>query len=219
MFLRARHLLLALLLLVPGGIASSQEAELPELVAWKELNEHPSRYLGKTITLCAQFHSRLEGWNAFLTRFGAHDYSAFQFWSDEQFPWVESEYKTPRVRLFARHGQAAEAALAGAKRHMRFELTVRVRELFLDLPWAEIVSAAPTAAEISEGTSIHAARGLELAQRNSLGLARIEFEQALEGLLPRYARAELERLRDACPAPAPEPKAEPKPATKPAQKH
>jgi len=215
MFPRARCLLIGLLLLVPGGLASSQEPEPPPLVSWKELGEHPSRYLGKTITLHAQFHSRLENWNAFLTRFGPHDYSAFQFWSDEQFPWVESEYQTPSVRLFARHGQAGEIAMAGAKRHTRYELVVRVRELFLDLPWAEIESATPTVVEISEGTSIHAARGLELARKNALPLARIEFEQALEGLLPQHARVELERLRDACPAPPPEPK----PAIKPAPKH
>jgi len=200
MLLRARHLLLGLVLLVPGGFAASQEAEAPPLVAWQELVDHPSRYLGKTITLHAQFHSRVENWSAYLTRFGAHEYGALQFWSDEQFPWVQAEYAAPRVRLFARHGQPGEWALTGAKTYMRYELRVRVRELFLDLPWAEIESATPTVAEISEGTNIHAARGIELAGKGSFVLAQTEFEHALEGLLPDHARVELERLRDACKA-------------------
>jgi len=198
MLLRARHLLLGLVLLVPGGFAASQETEAPPLVAWQELVDHPSRYLGKTITLHAQFHSRVENWSAYLTRFGAHEYGALQFWSDEQFPWVQAEYAAPRVRLFARHGQPGEWALTGAKTYMRYELRVHVRELFLDLPWAEIESASPTVAEISEGTNIHAARGIELLGKGSYVLAKTEFEHALEGLLPDHARAELERLRDAC---------------------
>lgn len=198
MFLRARHLLLGLVLLVPGGFAASQEGEKPPLVAWQELVDHPSRYLGKTITLHAQFHSRVERWSSYLTRFGTHDYSAFQFWSDEQFPWIEAEYRMPRVRFFARHGQPGEWAFAGAQTYARFELQVHVRELFLDLPWAEIESATPMVEEISEGTNIHAARGIELLGKGSYDLARTEFEHALEGLLPEHARAELERLRDAC---------------------
>jgi len=201
MFLRARHLLLGLVLLVPGGFASSQDAEQPPLVSWKELVDHPSRYLGKTITLHAQFQSRVESWSAYLTRFGSHDFAAFQFWSDEQFPWVQAEYQQPLVRLFARRGQPGEWALAGAQVHSRFELHVRVRELFLDLPWVEIEDATPTVEEISEGTNIHAARGIDLLEKGNHVLARSEFEHALEGLLPAHARAELERLRDECDVP------------------
>ncbi len=201
MFLRTRHLLLGLVLLVPGGFAASEETQPPPLVAWQELVDHPSRYLGKTITLHAQFQARVEHWSAYLTRFGSSEFSAWQFWSDEQFPWVQAEYEQPRVRLFTRHGQPGEWALAGAKTYMRYELRVKVRELFLDLPWAEIEAATPTVEEISEGTNIHAARGIDLAGKGSLVLARTEFEHALEGLLPAHARAELERLRDACPQP------------------
>jgi hypothetical protein len=197
MFLRTRHLLLGLLLLVPGGLASSQEAEKPPVVAWQELVDHPSRYLGKTITLYAQFHGRVEGWSPYLTRFCEHDFSAYQFWSDEQFPWRQSEYAMPRVRLFARHGQPGEWAFADAQPYARYELRVRVRELFLDLPWAEIENATRTLEEISEGTNIHAARGIELCEKNAFALAQTEFEHALEGLLPAHARAELEQLLEA----------------------
>jgi len=203
MFLRARHLLLGLVLLVPGGFASSMDAGEAPLVSWKELVDHPARYLGKTITLHAQFHSRVESWSAYLTRFGSHDFAAYQFWSDEQLPWIRAEYDQPHVRLFARHGQPGEWAFTGAQAYTRYELRVRVRELFLDLPWAEIEDATPTVQEISEGTNIHAARGIDLLERGSPALARTEFEHALEGLLPAHARTELERLRDACDAPQP----------------
>ena len=191
MFLRPRHLLLGLVLLVPGGFAGSQESDKPPVVAWQELVDHPSRYLGRTITLYAQFHGRVEGWSAYLTRFGEQDFSACQFWSDEQFPWIQTEFQQPRVRFFARRGQPGEWALADAQAYSRYELRVRVRELFLDLPWAEIESATRTIEEISEGTNIHAARGLALLEKESPALARTEFEHALEGLLPGHARAEL----------------------------
>jgi len=198
MLRRLRPLLLGLVLLVPGGAATSQEAEKPPVVAWQELVDHPSRYLGKTITLYAQYHGRVENWGSYLTRFGPRDFSASQFWSDEQFPWVESEFQTPRVRLFARRGQPGEWGLSGAQPYQRFELRVRVRELFLDLPWAEIEDATRTLEEISEGTNIHAARGIDLVDKGSFALAQTEFEHALEGLLPGHARAELVRLLEAC---------------------
>jgi hypothetical protein len=198
MFLRPRHLLLALVLLVPGGIASSQDAEGPPVVAWQELFDHPSLYLGRTVKVYAQFHGRVEGWSPYLTRFSPYEFSAWQFWSDEQFPWVQTEYQTPRVRFFARHSRPGEWALSDAQPYARYELLVRVRELFLDLPWAEIEGAQRTLEEISEGTNIHAARGIELFEKQSFALAQSEFEHALEGLLPAHARAELERLLEAC---------------------
>ena len=198
MFLRPRHLLLALAALLPGGFASSQGPQEPPVVAWQELVDHPSRYLGRTVTVYAQFHGRVQGWNPYLTRFSPHEYSAWQFWSDEQFPWVQSEYQTPRVRFFARHGKPGEWSLADAQPYARYRLHVKVRELFLDLPWAEIEGAQRTLEEISEGTNIHAARGLEMHDKASFALAQSEFEHALEGLLPAHARAELERLLEDC---------------------
>ncbi|MBK7644556.1 MAG: hypothetical protein IPJ19_16175 [Planctomycetes bacterium] len=198
MLTRLRPLLLALVLLVPGSLVKSQELEEPPLVAWQELVDHPARYLGKTIRMHAQFQSHVDRWAAYLTRFGSKEYGAFQFWSDEQFPWVQSDYDQPRVRLFTRHGKPAEATLIGAQMYGRYELKLHVCELFLDLPWAEIESARATVEEISEGSNIHAARGMELAGKGSYALAQTEFEQALEGLLPDHAREALEKLRDEC---------------------
>jgi len=198
MFLRPRHLGLALVLLVPGGFASSQEALKPPVVTWQELVDHPASYLGKSITLYAQFHGRVEDWSAYLTRFGTQEYSAFQFWSDEQFPWIQSQYDTPRVRLFARKGQAGEWSFAGAQPYARYEIQARVRELFLDLPWIEVENATRTVEEISEGTNIHAARGIDLVEKQAWALAQTEFEHALEGLLPSHARAALQLQLEAC---------------------
>lgn len=184
------------LLVLPGGFAASEEpAEIP-LLAWQELVDHAARHLGKTVRVRAQFHSNVEGWNAYLTRFGPRAFAAFQLWSDEQFPWIESEFELPRVRLFARRGTPGEWGLLGARRHERSEFRVTVRELFLDVPWVEIEAVEPLGEQISEGTSIHAARALELAQKGSYRLALAELEQALSGALPAQAKAELERLRD-----------------------
>lgn len=176
--------------------ASSEEPSAPPLVAWQELVEHPARYLGKTVTLRGQFQERVAGWNPYLTRFGTREFGAFQLWSDEQFPWIESEFRLPRMRLFARRGQPAECLLGTAPVYVRLELVATVRELFLDLPWVEVEHVSRLEQELSEGTNIHAARGIELVEKQSFALAAEEFEQALSGNLPAHARAELERLRD-----------------------
>lgn len=186
----------AALLGLPGGFAASEAARELPLVAWQELVDHPARWLGQTITLRGQLQQRVASWNPYLTRFGTREFGAFQLWSDEQFPWIESEFRLPRVRLFARRGQPAECLLGSAPQYARFEFVATVRELFLDLPWIEVERATRLEQEISEGTNIHAARGLELAEKQSFALAAEEFEQALSGQLPQHARAELERLRD-----------------------
>ncbi len=191
-----RASLLATLAVITVRFASSQEPSAPPLVTWQELVDHPARHLGQRLTLRGQFRERVASWSPYLTRFGPGEFGAFQLWSDEQFPWVEAEYQLPRMRLFARRGQLAECVLGSAATYSRFELTVVVRELFLDLPWIEVERATPLAEEISEGTNIHAARGLELAGKESYALAVQEFEQALAGALPEHARAELVRLRD-----------------------
>jgi hypothetical protein len=174
------------------------EAAAP-LVTWSELTQHPAQFLGRSVRLRIQFQAPVADWNPWMTRFGTREFDALQAWTDEQLPWVVSDYDAPRVRLFFREQSGCAWALAGARVYHRYEMQVRVREWFLGEPWCEIEQVLPLAEQISEGTLIHAGRALQLTEARAWELADGEFEQALSGNLPAHARAELERLREALP--------------------
>jgi hypothetical protein len=170
----------------------------PPIVTWQELCDRPTRWLGKKIRLRFQFQGRVDNWNPYLTRFGSRRYTAIQAWSDEQLPWVRSDFDAPVVRLFFPRGESVSWALDQAQVNNRYEVTAIVREVFLDVPWTEILEVVPLPGRIGEGTIIHAGKALELMQKREFKLAQLEFEQAITDTLPVPARAELERLRDEC---------------------
>jgi hypothetical protein len=172
--------------------------ESPPLVTWQNLCDRPSRWLGKTIRLRVQYQDRVDVWNPYLTRFGSKRFTAIQAWSDEQFPWIKSDFDAPQVRLFLPRGESCSWALDKAQSGSRFELTAVVREVFLDVPWAEIKEVLPLTERIGEGTAIHASKALDLMKKREWKLAGLELEQAITESLPAHARAELERLRVEC---------------------
>ena len=204
--LRTDLLLAALALVVfspRANLQSKVEAPkpaAPPLVSWADLARHPSQHLGQRVRIEAQFHSQVESWSPYLTRFGPVAFQAYQFWADEQFPWVKDDYDSPAARVFASRGTPADFTLAAGTRQQRFALTGVVREVFVDSPWIEIESVTALPEQITEGTTIHAARAIELARQGSWALAVGEFEESLTGGLPPAARKELERLRDQCKA-------------------
>lgn len=169
----------------------------PPLVSWQDLYEHPAQWLGREVRIRIQFQTRVEDWNPYMTRFGTAQFLAVQGWTDEQFPWVVSDFEAPAVRVFARRNGPCEWPLQSAKPYSRYELSGTVREVFLDLPWIEIQDARLLPDQISEATVIHASRAVDLNQQKSWKLAELEFDQALAGPLPDKARIELERLREA----------------------
>jgi hypothetical protein len=170
----------------------------PPLVTWQDLCDRPSRWLGKTVRLRIQYHDRVDTWNPYLTRFGSKRFAAIQAWSDEQLPWIRSDFDAPLVRLFLPRGESCSWALGQAQSGARFELTAVVREVFLDMPWAEIQEVLPLTERIGEGTVIHASKAVELMKKREWKLAGLEVDQAITESLPAHARAELERLRAEC---------------------
>lgn len=185
---------------VDAGAALLPTVEPPPLVAWDDLADKPARWLGRKVRVRVQYASEPAAWNPYLTRFGSGQYDALQAWSDEQFPWVRSDFDAPRARVFVRKGSGAQHELVGADTYARYELTLIVREVFLDLPWAEVVEARATLDRLTEATVIHAARALELYEQRAWRLALLEFDAALGAPLPDAATAELTLRRDECAA-------------------
>ena len=181
-----------------GRGVDAPEVEAPNLVAWRDLADKPCRWLGKKVRVRMQFESELADWNPYLTRFGRAQFDALRGWSDEQFPWIQTEFDHPEALLFVRKGTPAQHALDDAKGYDRFEFTIQVREVFLDTPWAEILDVQPMSEEITEATVIHAARALDLMNQQAWRLAVLELDVALEAPLPDPALLELKRLRDVC---------------------
>jgi hypothetical protein len=186
---------------VPGHGEPERGSEAPAplpLTTWRELSEHPGRYMNQHLRLVLQFQAHVATWNPYLTRFGTRDYNAYQFWGDEQRLWNFAEFQSPGVRLYARKHGSPDWTLEPAQTYVRFEVEIVVREIFLDQPWAEIVSAARLDERVSEGTIIHAARAIELFESRSWKLAENELDQALVGMLPPDPKRELEGLREEC---------------------
>jgi hypothetical protein len=178
----------------------------PPLVTWEELCEHPSRWLGKTVHLRIQYLDPVERWNPYMTRFSAPRFAGVQAWADEQLPWIRTEYDAPLVRLFTLREGSCAWAFQSARRGDRFEVTAVVREVFLSLPWTEVVEVLPLPERIGEGTVIHAGRALDLMGKKAWKLAELEVDQAMTVNLPERARTELLRMKDACRAAAEEAK-------------
>lgn len=178
--------------------ASGSSTAAPELQAWSELRADATRLLGRRVRFAVQFHGRVERWNSYLSRFGPRDYSAFQFWTDEQLPWRTEDFEAPVVRLFARHDTGAEAALQRATRYARFEIEGTLRELFLGEPWIEAECVRPLPEGLTEGSVIHGGRALTLMDDGMWKLAESELDIALQARVPARSREELERLRQVC---------------------
>ncbi|MBL8857614.1 MAG: hypothetical protein JNL28_03795 [Planctomycetes bacterium] len=172
--------------------------EAPALVTWRDLSDNPCRWLGRKVRVRMQFESELADWNPYMTRFGRGQFDALRGWSDGQFPWIEAEYNSPEVLFFVRKGSAEQHALDDAATYSRYEFTVVVREVFLDTPWAEIVAVHTMPEQIREATVIHAARAIDLMEKQAWRLARLELDVALEAPLPEAAGNELKRLVEIC---------------------
>lgn len=177
---------------------STSASEAPALVSWRELCDRPCRWLGHRVRVRMQYESELADWNAYMTRFGSGQFDALRGWSDEQLPWIEADFRVPESLLFVRKGSVTQHVFDEARTYSRFELTIQVREVFLDTPWAEILEARPMEEQIREATVIHAARALELMNEGAFRLAQLELDVALEAPLPDPALHELKRLRDIC---------------------
>jgi hypothetical protein len=183
----------------PKTEASKQEPSAePDLISADELWLHPAKYLGQTVRIEIQSHSEWDSWNPMLTRFGPTQFRAFRAWSDEQFPWVEQDYRKPLVRVFARHGSAAEWALDGAAVYSRFELTCLVSSNFGGAPWVEVLAVKPRPRRLTEGSVIHGSRGVEYMTKSGWKAAIAEFERASSNGIPEKAREELGRLIEIC---------------------
>lgn len=160
--------------------------------------QHPGSYLGETVVLTVQYKSKPASWNPLVTRFGDGEYSAWDAWADEQFPWREADFFAPRVRVFARHDSAAEWALADVETYSRYELTCVARSSFANRPWLEVVAVKPLVRRLGEGSIVHASRGLEFMKKGAWKGAISEFDRAGAGGVPRKAQEELERLSEIC---------------------
>lgn len=180
--------------------AAANASKRPAIEArtWNELRADATRLLGRRVRFVVQLHARVERWNTYLSRFGPHDFAAFQFWADEQFPWRVEDFDAPIVRLFVRRDTDVEAELARGTRYARFEIEGTLREVFLGEPWVEVESARALTERVTEGTVIHGGRALSLVESGMWKLAESEVDIALQANLPRAAREELERLRDDC---------------------
>ena len=163
-----------------------------------EVWAHPAKYLGQTISIDVQMHSEAPSWNPMLTRFGPDDFRAFRAWSDEQFPWIEADFRRPLVRVYARKRGAAEWALESAPQYARYELLCHISANFAGQPWIEVLAVKPHPRRLDDGAVIHATRGIELMAGHGWEAAIGEFERANSSGIPFQARAELERLIAFC---------------------
>lgn len=180
--------------------APPQERADAFAVEAEDLLARPGQHVGLVRRVHGTFAGWSAGWNPFLTRFGPGEFRALEAWTDGQFLWEASKAPAPALTCFVRRGSAAEWALEDARPHVRYELTLAVREVFAGRPWCEILAVRPTAEAVGEGALVHARRAREALESGQYRRAEAELERALAAPLPPRAKAELERLAALCAA-------------------
>lgn len=164
-------------------------------VALSQVVAQPLDYLGGELRFTFAVESHPPAWNPFLTRFGSEDYCAVVAWGDEQPLWERAAFEAPASMLFARRGGDCETILSTTPRYGRLEALGIVRQVHGGKPWIELVELAPLKERFTEGSLIHAARGVELMAAEHYRLAAASFERSLASELPERAHIDLERLR------------------------
>jgi len=198
--------LLALLLATaaaPRGPARDEGGappQQPRHVALEEVFDDPVAWLGLEARGTFQLQELPPSWNPYLTRFGTGDWVAARIWSDGQFLWRQEEFEHPLGLIFARADTPAALALAEARPYDRFEVRLRVDQVFRGLPWAEVVELVPLPRKVDEGSILHASRALHLMAGASWKLAISDLARATVPSLPVHALDELHRLRSECEA-------------------
>jgi hypothetical protein len=185
---------------IAAAAAVREPAPAVEGAALEAVFAEPRPWLGRRVRATFQLEALPETWNPFLTRFGTRDWVAAAVWGDGQFLWREEQHARPLGLVFARRGGPIAERLAAAETYQRFTAELEVRELFLGLPWAEVVALAPEELFVGEGAILHASRALKLIASGDWQLAREDLLRASAAPLPAHARAELERLRSLCDA-------------------
>ena len=195
--------LLSALPLLPALRAGEEPppSDEPPLVTLSGLRADPPAHLGQEVQCVLQLGDPVPAFNPYLTRFGPGEFLCFQAWSDERFLWDRAAFEDPAPYVFARRGTPAADLLAAARPYQRFRVRAVPREVFLGEPWIEVLDADRMHESVSEGTILHAARGLELLAEGNADLARGQLQRAKAGFLPEHARAELERLIESCAEP------------------
>ncbi|MFT4538598.1 MAG: hypothetical protein ACI835_001034 [Planctomycetota bacterium] len=163
-----------------------------------ELIETPELMLGTTRRLIVQFHSIIEDWNPYLTRFGPGEYVGLVAWADEQLPWLHVDYDHPALVLFLPRRGELEQRLRTLRKHDRIELTIRTDELLLGRAWPCVTEIQPLRQAIPEGTVLHVIRARDLIRRKAYVMASDELERALAPPLPYVAREKLIELLTWC---------------------
>ena len=172
-----------------------QEAPARELTAFGDLSAHPGQALGQRVEFSVTFHRWVETWDPYLTRFGQEDYACFEGWSDEQYPWRESDFDFPAVRVFFKRDSEALRSIRDAKTWNRFTVEATVHQYFAGMPWLEVLGVEEERAALNEGCVIHATRALDEMSKEQFEIAVQELDRALVGVLPLNAKGELLRLK------------------------
>lgn len=178
-----------------GPVAVGSQATAVD-VTLTELRERPDQWLGERVTTIVQLAEIGGDWMPWTSRFGPDDFVRVEAWGDEQLPWYRAEYDDPARFLFVRRDSTVEFMLEHSNPHDRFLAVVELREVLLGRPWIEIVSLSRVRPAIGEGAVIHAAKALELAEREGFELAISEARRALASPLPDHAAADLDEKID-----------------------
>ncbi|GEM_PF-1347342 len=160
-------------------------------VTWEEVNAQRAQPMQGDLQLAFQFHSLEQDWNPYCLPFSKRTHIAVRAWSDNQLPWIRSDYDNPAARYFVKRGSFAERLLAKATPHERFVVVGRVRAQFLGQSWIEVVAATPAREQIPLGSVLHASRALDLFDRGATELGLEQLLRALAAPLPAHAREAL----------------------------
>jgi hypothetical protein len=170
-----------------GALTPSAAAAVP----LGALRAAPAQHLGQEVRFTLQFRALSEQWEPFLSRFEPTRWLALEGWPDEAFTWDAETFAAPARRLFVRRGGGFEPLARRARPYQRFEVRAKVRELFQNEPWLEVLELVPLEGEVGEGTILHVTRARELLLQGQFDLALEQYARARAAPLPPHALSAL----------------------------
>jgi len=183
---------------VADGEPEAPRIDASTALPFGQLLADPAPHLGQERVLLLHFDQVVESWEPFLTRFGPERHLALRAWADEQPLWVQGEFESPAVFVFARKDSPVAGQLRAAGRHQRFAARVVLRQLLAGKAWIEVVELERQPRELGEGSLLHAIRGFRLEREGAFELAADQFERALAAPLPLWIEEELGAERERC---------------------
>jgi hypothetical protein len=149
-------------------------------VRLQDLVAKPRDYQGKRVTFACVYRWLDKVFAPYFTTFTPDKYANFSVWADGQPVWEREAYADDFPFLYLPRGHAQSEELTGLSRFARIEVTGKVREVYRDKPWIEVLGFRVTPAKLGEAAVLALKSGDRWAAEGDYVKAEAYYRRALD---------------------------------------